>query len=263
MVPVLSKSCVIHYESVQCSENLISVDNARFEELVNIKQCRQQLGSKFIHSEQASGIPHGFKDGLFYHRECYANFSRARTDFKKRRLPLKEIDQNTGIQRPQRSRDVDSSGRWPDHCWFCKQKKAKRVRSKNKDILEPIKVVNPDVKETLLNAAKQRNDETLLRCIDIDTNLHHKGFKKHSSCYSEYTKILYAKKGSQEGKTSDTNETIRKAVETIVFEERRCISLDELLNIKGGKEQEQRQQESVEKMARSKLQWTCIFECRE
>ena len=31
------------------------------------------------------------------------------------------------------------------------------------------------------------------------------------------------------------NESIRKAVETVVFEERRCISLDELLQIKGEK----------------------------
>ena len=121
----------------------------------------------------------------------------------KKRLPLQEIPENqiTGIQRPRRSGDLDTFGRFPDHCWFCKQKAAKRVRTKKKDVLEPVKVVNPDVKGTLIKAAKVRNDETLLRCIDDETDLHQRGFKKHSSCYIEYTNILYAKKASPERKT--------------------------------------------------------------
>ena len=57
--------------------------------------------------------------------------------------PLSEINLNVstsshqaGNQRPQRSSETDHVGRFPDYCWFCKEKKAKRIRTGNRDKLE-------------------------------------------------------------------------------------------------------------------------------
>ena len=231
----VKSQCLVHYKGIKFSDKLIAIDEARHKELVDIKECRIQLGEKFLHPEQISSIPHIFKSGLFYHRECYANFSRARSEFKKRE-PLLEISQNHGVQRAHRSHEVDSMGRFPDYCWFCKEKKPKRVKSRKKDILEPVKVAKLNVKETLVKAATKRNDETLLRCIDAGTDLQQKGFKKHSSCYIEYTSVLYEKNGTATKEQKDsTMDKIRKVVEATVIEERRCMSLDEILDLKGEK----------------------------
>ena len=164
--PKSQHNCVIHYNDIQFTDNLISVNETRYKELVAIRECRVQLGDKFIHTEQSSRIPNSFHNGLHYHRECYANFSRARSELKKR-SPLSET-QNNGIERSHRSMELDSLGRFPEYCWFCKNSKTKRIRSRGREIHERVKVANNSIKETLIAAAKKRGDSTLMLC-----RLHH------------------------------------------------------------------------------------------
>ena len=183
-----TSKCVIHYDGIEYTENLIAANETRYKELAHIKACREELGEKFIHRDQSSRIPINFQNGLHYHRECYANFSRARSEFKKR-LPLSEIP-CTENKRSHRSLELDSSGKFPNYCWFCKDSKAKRIRSKGRNIHEPVCVVKSDIKETLIQAARKRNDDTLLCLIEgDDVDLHQKGLKKHSSCYTDYTRV--------------------------------------------------------------------------
>ena len=124
---------------------------------------------------------------------------------------------------------------FPNIAGSARKKKAKRIRTGGKDKLEPVKIVNENIKETLVKAATKRNDDTLLRCIeDSEINLQAKGFKKHSSCYIEYTKILYEKE-TKENKTDCNMEKIREVIENTVILERKCMPLDDILDIKGVK----------------------------
>ena len=222
--------CLIHYEGINYSENLIPVNETRFNELLHIKSCREQLGENFIHVDQSSKIPIGYKNDLLYHRECYSNYSRARSEFKKR-APLSEVPSN-GVQRTHRSMELDNLGRFPKHCWFCKDSKAKRIRTRGRNIFEPVKLADNGIKKTLVEAARKRDDGTLLCCIEgTDVELHAKGFRKHSSCYIEYTKILYEKESSQE--TDTAMEKVKEVVQKTVIGDHKCMPLDEILEVKG------------------------------
>ena len=127
--------CLIHYDTIQYSDNLIAIDEVRYAEIVSAKECRMKLGANHLHHEQVTRVPPGYKTGLFYHRECYQNFTKARSLLRKRE-PLKELCPKPNIThgeetgRPRRSHEIDSAGRFPDHCWFCKGKKAKRIRTR-------------------------------------------------------------------------------------------------------------------------------------
>ena len=110
--------------------------------------------------------------------------------------------------------ELDSSGKFPNYCWFCKDSKAKRIRSKGRNIHEPVCVVKSDIKETLIQAARKRNDDTLLCLIEgDDVDLHQKGLKKHSSCYTDYTRVVYERDSKLEEKTNTTMEKVREVVE--------------------------------------------------
>ena len=162
-----------------------------------------------------SGVPAVYQRGLFYQKECYKNLTKARSLLRKRE-PLREVDPNIpqctyeeGIIRPKRSLETDSVGRFAEYCWFCKENKVKRIRAGKRNKLEPVTVVkHPSVKKTLMDAAQKRNDQTLLRCIS-DIDLQQKGFKRHSSCYVEYTKICYERETVRIDKDEDTNESVR------------------------------------------------------
>ena len=227
--------CLIHYDTIQYSDNLIAIDEVRYAEIVSAKECRMKLGANHLHHEQVTRVPPGYKTGLFYHRECYQNFTKARSLLRKRE-PLKELCPKPNIThgeetgRPRRSHEIDSAGRFPDHCWFCKGKKAKRIRTGKKDKLEPVTVVkHPSVRTTLMKAAEKRNDQTLIRCIS-DVDLQQKGFKRHSSCYVEYTSICYDREAT---KKEDPNNKVRTAIMDTVIGERKCMTIDEILDAKG------------------------------
>ena len=234
--PKSKHNCVIHYNGIQFTDNLISVNETRYEELVAIRECRIQLGDKFIHTEQSSRIPNSFQDGLHYHRECYANFSRARSELKKR-IPLSETQNKElkGIERSHRSKELDSLGKFPEYCWFCKSSKTKRIRSRGREIHERVKGASNSIKETLVAAAKKRGDSTLLCCIE-DVDLQQKGFKKHSSCYADYTTPLYDREtNTQVEPDTAVMEKIKEVIVEKVIIERKCMPLDEILDLKGEK----------------------------
>ena len=48
--------CIIHYKEIKFSKRLTRVTAARYNERLNIKTCREQLGDIFIH-DQCSKIP--------------------------------------------------------------------------------------------------------------------------------------------------------------------------------------------------------------
>ena len=228
MLNVGTMNCIIHYSQISFTKKITRVDEQRWRELLDAKECRLRLGGKYLH-EQIQHISGSFRENLFYHRECYANFTRARSD-ENRRPVLSDVKQFSS-NRIQRSYDIDLSGRFPNHCWFCKSSVAKRVRTKSKDKLEALGPLEPRAFDTLLAAARKRNDETLLRCIEGENQLF-KGFLKHTSCYREYRDILYEKsKVTKE----DRYEKVREAVEKEVFQEGKCLSLDDILDIKGEK----------------------------
>ena len=235
--------CVIHYPHIAFSEKLTPVDESRWRELVSAKECRVRLGGKYVH-EQIHSIPNTYTENLHYHRECYANFTRARSDEKPRGV-LQELP-SSSTNRAQRSCDIDASGRFPKHCWFCKSINAKRVRTKTKDKLEAVGLISPDASGTLLAAAKKKNDETLLRCIEGE-NIHLKGFRKHSSCYVDYTSVLYERNTILK---VDRNEEVRKLIQKQVVEEGKCLSLDDILEIKGEKKNKET---SAKELAQQKL----------
>ena len=86
-------------------------------------------------------------------------------------------------------------------------------------------LIDPKVIDTLVAAAKKRNDETLLRCIEGE-NRPFKGFHKHSSCYVAYTCILYERTVTIK---EDKYEKVKEAVGKQVLGEGKCLSLDDIL----------------------------------
>ena len=225
----MASDCVIHYPGILFSEKLTPVDEERYKKLLATKEAHFKLGGKRAHYDQASKIPATYKTGLHYHRECYANFTKVRSEMQKRE-PLSEMTSTSNVNRPQRM-ETDHAGRFPEYCMFCKEKKAKRIRKGGKDKLEPATVFkHSSAQQTLLDAASKKNDQTLLRCI-TGVDLQMKKFRRHSSCYLEYTKICWEKEPS--GKNIvEQYDKVRAAIVDIIIGERRCMSLDELLDIK-------------------------------
>ena len=227
----MAQDCLVHYSEINFSKNLTPITKERYGKLSEAKKARVELGGIHLHHEQSTKIPSLFIPGLHYHRECYCNYTRVMSDIRKRK-PLSEIQTPNAEKsiRPQR-KETDHAGRFPDYCMFCKESKPKRIRSNGKGQHELATLFkHSSVHQTLKEAATLKNDESLLRCID-GIDLIQKKFRRHSSCYLDYTEICRKKKIA--GNSEDHYERVRKAVDDIILGERRCMSLDELLDERG------------------------------
>ena len=73
-------SCIIHYDFITTSDQLIIVSQASLKTLTESKEIRESLGQENHHEEQCNGIPEALGERLlFYHRECYQKFTFAKT----------------------------------------------------------------------------------------------------------------------------------------------------------------------------------------
>ena len=228
----MAGDCVIHYSEINFSDNLTPVNEVRYQKLCEAKQARDKLGGKYLHSEQSHKIPSTFQYGLQYHRECYCNYTRVMRDVRKRE-PLCEIQvsANQCSSRPHRNKEMDHAGRFPQHCMFCKKTTPKRIRSNGKNVYEMVSCFkHSSVHDTLREAAILKNDQSFLCGIE-GVDLIQKKFRRHSSCYLDYTEVC--RKKMVRNSSIDQYEKVRTAISDIIFAERRCMSLDELLELKG------------------------------
>ena len=138
--------------------------------------------------------------------------------------------------RPQRTKETDNAGRFPEYCFFCKKTEL-RIRQGGKNKYEyPTKFEYPDAtKVTLLASAKLRNDVPLIRSIE-HVHLGEKDFRKHNTCYQKYVK---PKTIEQRQSSSEEDETYKKAKSIIslkIIENGGCMPIDRLVEVCGFQE---------------------------
>ena len=79
-------SCIIHYDFITTSNQLIKVREASLKTLTESKEIHGSLGQENHHEEQCNGIPEALGErSLLYHRECYQKFTFAKTILKRKR----------------------------------------------------------------------------------------------------------------------------------------------------------------------------------
>ena len=159
------QNCIIHYDTIKTSENLIRISESSYETLLECKTIRESLGGENCHSEQCSGIPTNVDNKeCYYHRECYQKFTYARA-LKKRKLEKDEVqDPSAKVIRattrqhpgPEQSRP---RGLFPDLCMICK-KKVIKVNQKKQQLT---KVVTETAEKTIKDASKIVISKFLIR----------------------------------------------------------------------------------------------------
>ena len=64
-------SCIIHYDFITTSDQLIKVRQASLKTLTESKEIRESLGQENHDEEQCNGIPEALGErSLFYHRNA-------------------------------------------------------------------------------------------------------------------------------------------------------------------------------------------------
>ena len=82
-------SCIIHYDFITTSDQLIKVSQASLKTLTESKEIHESLGQENHHEEQCNGIPESLGErSFFYHRECYQKFTFAETILKRNAIKL-------------------------------------------------------------------------------------------------------------------------------------------------------------------------------
>ena len=112
------KKCLIHYDHIAIADenSFVEVNEERHKRLLAAREARRNLGGSHLHSDQCNTVPDNFTIGNHYHRECYNNFSRAVSEWKKeeqRRKNIEPIAPQTS--RSQRSKETDTAGRFPEY----------------------------------------------------------------------------------------------------------------------------------------------------
>ena len=247
----LSKNCIIHYHNIKISDQnkVTSVDQGRYEKLLKAKNDRIELGGLFLddHQSQCDKIPDLFVEGLSYHRECYQQFTRASSELKKKKEQSSvTVDtENASSSRSKRSTEKDDAGRFPKYCMICKSVE-KRIRKRDHETKEfPSKFTLPNSVELFRKAAEGRQDKDMLDAID-GVDLMVKDFMKHESCWRNYTNNI-DNLTQNKCDNEDSYHLVRKAIKETVIENKVCISMDTLLELKGIAKKDYRSRATLKK----------------
>ena len=77
----MPKDCIVHYQNLKIKDKskLTAVDENRYRKLLKSKNDRIELGGVHLdeHQNQCDRIPDEFVEGLWYHGECYKQFTGA------------------------------------------------------------------------------------------------------------------------------------------------------------------------------------------
>ena len=224
-------SCIIHYDFITTSDQLIKVSQASYKVLTESKEIREWLGQENHHEEQCNGIPEALgENSRFYHRECYQKFTFAKTILKRKRDQVddpikcrKRLSREHGV-----SDSKNSRGLFPKHCMiFLKE----RIKVKGKFQL-PTKIINMSAEETLKKAAVLKYDLAMLASV-TDTDLIVKEFSKHEKCYLEYRRITREKSAntstiSEKSDIQGDFDAVCEVIEKRVLEEQQCLSMESI-----------------------------------
>ena len=181
---MVSLQCVAHYTIKDAVySNIIPLSENAHKRLLEAKEIRQELGRDNEHKQQCDGIPaHIDNNRSGIHLEpCYKKFTLIISSSKRKQ----SFDQNVSQKRQRPQRDLGATGAvlFPDHCYFCKQKR-KTVKGK---VQLSHKLTLKSTEENIKAAAGEKNDEDVLRDIK-GVDLLAKEFQVHDKCKLEYTR---------------------------------------------------------------------------
>ena len=120
--------CIIHYDFITTSSQLIEVSQASLKAPTESKEIRESLGQENHHQEQCTGIPEALgKRSFFYHKICYQKFTFAKTILQRKRDqaddPRKCRKRLSGEHGSSDSKN--SRGLFPKHCMICLKERIK------------------------------------------------------------------------------------------------------------------------------------------
>ena len=236
-------SCIIHYDFITTSDQLIKVSQASLKTLTESKEIRESLGQENHHEEQCNGIPEALGErSLFYHRECYQKFF-AKTILKRKRDQADDSSKcRKRLSREHGASDSKNSrGLLTKHCMICLKE---RIKVKGKFQL-PTKIITKSAEETLKKAAVLKNDLAMLASV-TDTDLIAKEFSKHEKYYLEYTRITREKSAntstiSEKSDNQGDFDAVCEVIEKRVLEEQQCLSMESIVSAYGINEGDRQQ----------------------
>ena len=98
------------------------MSQASLETLTESKEIRESLGQENYHEEQCNDILEALGErSLFYHRECYQNFTFAKTILKRKRNQADDPSKCRKLlsREHDASDSKNSRGLFPKHCMIC------------------------------------------------------------------------------------------------------------------------------------------------
>ena len=167
-------TCIVHYNTTDSSDNLITVTKETYEILIEAKLCRIELSGENIRQIQSDGIPDTYIENSNdkYHRKCYQRFTMAISISRKRKSTPICVESS----RPPRTGDLGSN-LFPDYCMICKKDTAIYVNnikqfpraivtdSADRSIREPAINSKPIILTFLYNIIIGNYQPTYLTCV--------------------------------------------------------------------------------------------------
>ena len=230
------QACIIHYDSIRASNNLIKANDNTFETLLDRKKIRERLGGENYHAEQCRNLPEIFEENhYFYHRECYQKFTYAKALMKRKMSKDGDQWESSKIQRTTRGclPNAEASitrGLFPEMCMICKKKDLKVKHS----LQSLSKIVTKTSEKTLKEAAFARNDKEMIIAVS-QTDLIAKEFQKHEKCYLDYTRIVRKSSSAAEStseKTCSGNgdfDSVLSLIDNDVLAGQQCLSMETIM----------------------------------
>eukprot|EP00794_Sanderia_malayensis_P000996 gene996-312_t len=180
--------CTIHYEQLITDEqSLTQLTNETYSKLLASKTARIKLGGGNVHEEQSNSIPDRFIEGeQFVHRQCYQNFTKAISVYRKRSALLKSKrgTQLSPLKRKKRSHEK-AGNLFPNVCMKCKSSRPLKVKGQKQNL----RVLQTFSSCRMVKRAAEllKDDDMLLVVTGHD--LIAKEFKMHPNCYKDYTRV--------------------------------------------------------------------------
>lgn len=229
--------CIVHYEQFDKETKLLVANERSFANLAEAKHVREGVKGENHHEDQCNLLPDIFCEDLQYHMCCYKKFTNIyhlERKFNKVNSPPRKsarLASNTNeTQRMEEKTETERRGMFPDYCMICR-KKVIKVNGKKQ---YPQLVLTTTAENSIQKAAKIRDDLEMLRIVE-EEKLIAKEFKRHEKCHKDYTRVISKASELPSSTIYEKGDfcSVCERIDFDVIENRKCISMDTLLEIYG------------------------------
>jgi hypothetical protein len=243
--------CIVHYPHLKTkSRDILPIDENKHARLLLAKTARENLSGEYLHRPQCDNVPsvcNATEHGA--HLLCYKNFTLAIALAKRRASKSPAIERK---KRPSRDQRGAPSPLFPAKCMDPKCPAHYGMMRYEGKRQKPIKLVTEHACNTLIKAARFRNDTAMLLQIqDYDhTVLIAREIHMHRKCFREYTRPVSEGRRSAEASATVAElqarrGNLRSFVQSQIIDSCQSVSLQLLTDMYGYDGQDSRRRGEV------------------